>query len=174
MPTKQAPIDIILKGLLAITLAADVHEIVGFETPFKVRHQRHRYAQRQDRPCISFRLVNLARDEERQTYHTSSEVCWAAEIDIIVDLELPPESATIDADATGWNNLAVTANEVMKLFVEDASPIKTIVDDVLTGDTDPDEETKPDEGRLAQGIIVLYRTLFSDPNHLLSPEENGL
>lgn len=152
----------------AATEAEDLHLVVGLAEPIKIRHVRHRATQKTERPAIAFRLVNIELDEARQQVHTQDEVCWAMTVDIIVDLELAPEADSGGDDPTGWNQLAALANLTSNIFLQASGALSIGVDDILPGDTDPDEDSTPDEGRLAQGIIVLYRTLRSDLNLLLT------
>lgn len=153
--------------------AADLQTAFGLAEPIRVRHVRHRNTMKTERPCISLRLVSIEIDPERQQIHTQAETCWAMTVDIIVDMELSAEADSAGDDPTGWNQLAGTAAYVASLFLHPASNLLTLVDDTLPGDIDPDEDSTPDDGRLAQSIVVLYRTLRSDLNHLLNSEENA-
>lgn len=167
MPFPTTPAHEILERMKTMTIAADLGTAFGMTEPFKVRHFRHRNAMKTERPGIAFRLVEDALDEENQQIHTQDEVCWRMKIDIVVDLELVPD---VDggADPTGWNQLAATAGAVANLFLAGESNLQGLVDDVLPGDVDPDEDTTPDDGRLARSVVVLYRTLRSDVNTLLN------
>lgn len=173
MPIMQSPSSRILARMLAIAQATDIGTALGLPT-LNVRHERNRRASIGERPAMSLRLVKIELDPDRQVIHTSSEVCWQMTVDIVIDFELPSEGQDVDGDDTGWNNVTVAGNAFAALFIAEASPIRALVDDVIYGDIDPDEDSTPDNGRLAQSVIVLYRTLWNDPNHLLAPEENGL
>jgi len=174
MPVKISPITKVLIRMKTIAAAGNVHERVGLEEPFKIRHLRNRKATKGEVPAMSLRLVTIELDPDRQAIHTSSEVCWKATVDMVLDIDLPPEEESDESDPTGWNILTVSANEFAGLYLDEFSDIRKLVDDVMPGDVDPDEDSTPDNGRLAQSVVVLYRTLWNDPNHLLSPEENGL
>ena len=174
MPVALHPSTRILNLMLAIAKAAEVHELVGLPTEFTIRHERNRRVTAGDMPAMSLRLVTVELDKDRQTIHSSSEVCWAMTVDLVLDMNLPPEQSVTEPDPTGWNNLMVAANAFARLYLSEDSTIRTIVDDVIYGDVDPDDDSKPDTGRLAQSVIVLYRTLWNDPNHLLTSEENGI
>lgn len=164
----------ILKRMKEIAIAANLHTTFGLAQPFFIRHSRHRISKVTERPGISFRLVDIRLDENNQQIHTQAEVCWAMTVDIIIDMELPAEiDDGTGNDPTGWNQLAATGNCVANLFLDPASTLLTMVDDTLVGDIDPDEDSTPDNGRLAQSIIVLYRTLRSDLNQMLNSEENA-
>lgn len=152
---------------------ANLQAAFGLAEPFQVRHHRNRATQKTERPCVSLRLVSIEIDPDRQQVHTQAEVCWAMTVDIVVDIELAPEADSAGADPTGWNQLAGAAAYVANLFLDPGSDLLTLVDDTLPGDIDPDEDSTPDDGRLAQSIVVLYRTLRSDLNHLLNSEENA-
>lgn len=168
MPYPTSPAEQILERMKTIAVAANLHTAFGLTDAFKIRHTRHRNSQKTERPGVAFRLVNIELDPDRQQVHTQDEVCWAMTVDIVIDLELPPEADTAGDDPTGWNRLAGTAAAFANLFLEPASDLLTLVDDTLPGDIDPDEDSTPDDGRLAQSVIVLYRTLRSDLNHLLT------
>lgn len=173
MPIMQSPSSRILGRMLEIAKATDIGAALGL-TSISARHERNRRATIGERPAMSLRLVKIELDPDRQVVHTSSEVCWQMTVDIVIDMELPKEGEDVDGDDTGWNNVTVAANAYAALFIAEGSSIRGLVDDVIYGDIDPDEDSTPDNGRLAQSVIVLYRTLWNDPNHLLAPEENGL
>lgn len=175
MPYPEAPETKILKRMVDMTVTADLATLFGLSTPFKIRHTRHRLPQKTEKPAISFRLVDISLDEARQQIHTQDEVCWAMTVDIIVDLVLAVEAEDANAgdDPTGWNALLATARTTANLFFAPGNDLLGLVDDTLPGDVDPDEDSTPDDGRLAQSIVVLYRTLRSDLNYLLNSEENA-
>lgn len=167
MPFPLSPEHQILEAMKAVVEAADLHTAFGLAEPFTVRHFRNRQSQKTERPCIALRLVDVALDPERQAIHSQDEVCWRMEVDVVVDMELAAEADAGGGDPTGWNHLAATGNTVCNLFLDVTSAIFPLVDDTLPGDKDPDEDSTPDDGRLAQGIVVLYRTLRTDLNTVL-------
>lgn len=172
MPFPKSPISRILTRMKDIAEAAELHVAFGMEVPFKYRHERHRRTTRSERPGVAFRLVNIAVDGDAG--QDQSEIAWKAEIDIVIDLELPSEDVENGGDETGWDMLSATGNAVANLFLPNESPLRLLVDDILPGDVDPDEDSKPDDARLAQSLVVLYRTPWDDLNTLLSSEENAL
>jgi len=172
MPFPISPISRILKRMKEIAEGAQLHEQFEMEQPFKFRHERHRRTTRGERPGVAFRLVNITVDGDAG--QGQSEIAWRAEIDIVVDLELPSENVDNGGDETGWDMLSATGNEVANLFLPNESELRRLVDDILPGDVDPDEDSKPDDARLAQSLVVLYRTPWDDLNTLLSSEENAL
>ena len=171
MPFPQSPTDRILDRMVDMTVAANLHTEFGLATPFTVRHFRNRNTTKTERPAIAFRLVSEEINPEIGA--ALGEVGWAMTVDIVVDMNLRPEGDLTTPDESGWNQLAGTANRVANLFLDPSSQLLTMVDDTLPGDKDPDEDSTPDEGRLVQSILVLYRTLRSDLNHLLNSEENA-
>lgn len=174
MPFPEAPETKILKRMVTMASAASLHTVFGLPGPFTVRHERHRSTQKTERPAISFRLVDIGLNEALQEIHTQDEVCWKMVVDIVVDLVLAPEADNSGGDdPTGWNALLATANSVANLFLVDGNDLLGLIDDTLPGDVDPDEDSTPDDGRLVRSIVVLYRTLRSDLNHLLNSEENA-
>lgn len=179
MPVPLPPETRILEAMknIAVDNAGALSDTFGLAA-LTVRHFRHRHTDKNERPGIALRYVQSEVDNERGPMHTSSEQCWAMTVDIVVDLTLKPErshnlAAGDDNDATGWDRLIGLARTVAGIYVDMDSPLRDLVDDVLHGDTDPDEDSQPDEGRLAISVIVLYRTLYSDPMSLLAPGENA-
>jgi hypothetical protein len=156
-----------------IAIAANLHTAFGQAEAFNYRHWRNRNTTKAERPCCAFRIVNIELDDSNQQVHTQSEICWKMTVDVVLDFALAPELDVGGDDPTGWNMLAGTANAISNLYLSPTSDLLSIVDDVLPGDTDPDEDSTPDDGRLAQSIVVLYRTLRSDLNYLLNSEENA-
>lgn len=179
MPIPIAPETRILERMKEIAIAADIGAVFEIADPLTVRHYRHRKASKTERPSLSFRYDGTAFDETRQGFHTSSEVCWQMPVSIIIDLALLPEKsdhalpAADDNDATGWDRLIAVGRYASKLFVAMDSPLRGLVDDILPADVDPDDDSQPDDGRLAASVVVLYRTLSEDPLYLLAPEENA-
>lgn len=169
----------ILERAKTILEGVAFHTIFGLPEPATIRHERHRKASKSEIPGIALRLVSTEIDNERGPYHTSSEVCWALTFEIVVDLELLAEKsdkslpAGDDNDVTGWDRLLGVGRYAAGQLVKRESAMRGLVDDLLYGDIDPDEDTQPDKGRLAASVIVLYRTLFDDPMRLLGPEQNG-
>ena len=172
MPFPISPISRILEEMKTIAEAAQLHVAFQMEEPFKYRHERHRRTTRSERPGVAFRLVSISVDGDAG--QGQSEIAWRAEIDIVTDLELPSEDVSGGGDPTGWNMLAGSSNAHVNLFLSNDSPLRQLVDDILPGDVDPDEDSKPDDARLAQSLVVLYRTPWDDLNTLLSSEENAL
>lgn len=178
MPIPLPPETVILESMKAIGIAADVHVPFGIAEPLTFRHFRHRETAREERPGVALILVESEIDNQRGQFHTSSEQCWAMTVRVIVDLEFLPEKdhalpASDDNDATGWDRIMGVARTLAGHYVKMDSALRDLVDDVLYGDIDPDEDSKPDEGRLAFDIIVLYRTHHEDPMLLLGPGDNA-
>jgi hypothetical protein len=178
MPVPVSPETRILEKMKEIAVAADVATAFELAGEFLIRHYRHRQAGKSERPGAALRYVSSEIDQDRGSFHTSSEVCWAMSVDIVVDTTLlaekgHDEAAGDDNDATGWDRLTAIARWLAKLYVDMGSELRDLVDDVLYGGIDPNEDSQPDDGRLAITVVVLYRTLHADPLHLLSPEENA-
>jgi len=178
MPFPLPPETVILEEMKALLFAANIHTVFGLSKPLTVRHYRHRQSELAERPGLAIRYVSSEIDNERGAFHTSSEQCRAMTVDLVFDsvilAEVDGNVAPGDAnDATGWDRLLGVGHYAAGLCVRMASPLRLIVDDLLYGDVDPDENTQPDEGRLAISVVVLYRTLFEDPLLLLGPEQNG-
>lgn len=168
MPFPQTPLHKILTRMVDMTTAANVHTAFGLSTPFTVRHMRNRISAKTERPAITLQVISVEAD---RNFSSMAEAHWALTVAIVVDMELPSEAS--GGDPTGWNQLQAVANYVASLFLAPGNALLTLVDDTTIGDTDPDEESTPDDGRLAQDIVVLYRTLRSDLNAMLNSEENA-
>ena len=178
MPIPIPPETRILELMKQIAVDADLHTTFELAEPFTVRHFRHRNTHKKERPGIALLLVESEIDNERGPYHTSSEQCWAMTVRVLLDMEFLSEKAhdlpaSDENDATGWDRILGVGRTLAGHYVMMDGPLRTLVDDVLYGDIDPDEDSKPDEGRLAFDIIVLYRTHHEDPMLLLGPGENA-
>ena len=178
MPIPLPPETVILERMRDIAIAANIHTVLGYGDPFVVRHYRHRNTLKEEKPGIALNLIQTEIDNERGQMHTHSEQCWAMTVRVVVDLSLLPEQPVGTAagdsnDVTGWDRLLAAARLVAGEYVKMGSDLRNLVDDVLYGDIDPDEDSQPDEGRLAIDVIVLYRTYIEDPMLLLGPETNA-
>lgn len=174
MPFPLTPEARILIEMKTIAVAANMHTAFGQATPFTVRHERHRKSSAAERPAVALRMVNVEIDANRGGIHSQSEICWAMTVEVVVDMEIPAEGSVDDDDPTGWNRVGATAGAFANLFIAEASALRAIVDDIVPADIDPDEDSQTDKARLARSVVVLYRTLWNDQNHLLTSEENGL
>ncbi len=168
----------ILMRMKEIAEAAKLGTTLGLEKEFTVRHFRGRKADYTERPSLGIRWMLSDRDEEEQSAHTHSEICWRMEVDLVVDMNLPAEDEDADdpsarADLTGWDHLTAAAAMFANLFLDPDGPFIGFVDDCIPGRLDPDEDSKPDQGRLAIALIVLYRTSATDQMRLLTAEMNA-
>lgn len=180
MPVPLPPETRILEAMKEIAVDEAAALALAFGLPaLTVRHFRHRHADKKsERPGIALLYVQSEVDNDRGRMHTHSEQCWVMTVRIVVDLSLLAERANDEPagdtnDATGWDRLLGIGRTVAGLYTSMNSPLRLLVDDVLYGDVGPDEDSTPDEGRLAIAVDVLYRTLYEDPLHLLAPGENG-
>lgn len=163
---------------IAVAAAPALTADFGLSRDLTVRHFRHRHADKKEQPGVALLYVQSEVDNDRGRMHTSSEQCWAMTVKIVVDMALMPERAIDlpagdDNDATGWDRLLALGRTVAGLYVNMGSELRELVDDVMIGDVDPDEDSQPEAGRLAVNVDVLYRTLYSDPLFLLAPGENA-
>jgi hypothetical protein len=169
MARPPSPEGILLNTAVAYvrTFAAQIQADFEFATLPTVRHRRNRHALASERPNIALRLVDIERDPERQQIHSQEEVCWRATIDVIVDVALPSEES--EDDPSGWEILTSLVRFITGKLCDPNGVMLTVADDVWHGDIDPDEDSRPDDGRLAGSIYVLYRTNWTDPNTLIAP-----
>ena len=178
MPIPLPPETKILERVKSIITALPLKTTFGLDKAVTVRHERHRRTNKEEVPGVAIRYLETEIDNESGSMHTSSEQCWVLSLELVVDLGLLPEKSIGAAsgdfiDATGWDRLLGMAHYCAGALVAMDSPLRTLIDDVEHGDVAPDEDSQPDQGRLARRVNVLYRTLYDDPLHLLSPEENA-
>lgn len=159
-------------------------DLVGLHLPavsgvsdVKTRHTRNRYANAEERPALSFRMVSDQPRDQPQ-YHSMWEVVRELEIDMQVDADLPTEDS--EEDPTGLDTLGWLANCALKILKDDDRQypsadgryLEDMIDDVIDAGVIPDEDSEADEARFIHRIVVLYRTPVNDPNKLLAAGEN--
>lgn len=171
MSIPATPVSRIMAEMFRIADEADVGTLLGLGSSIAVRHYRHRPTNASERPCLALRVADDALNDEFENT-TMDEVPRLLEVDLVLDMELVPEQDGEDAlsdsvDPTGWDHLYGIALTYAKLFLAYDSELRDLVDDVLPGDHDPDQDSKPDDGRLVISVRVLYRTRFDDPLELL-------
>jgi len=140
-----------------------------------VRHTRHRWANVEERPCISLRMVS---DEPDDDYHGMQERRNMLAVDMQIDADLQTEDSELDP--TGLERLSAIANAALQVLkakeprAEDpaGATIYDVCDEIVDLGVQSDDDNEADEGRFIHRIIVLYRTAIEDPNLLLAEGEN--
>lgn len=165
----KAPHIRILEALVA-TL-----ELVNFEdragvVGVTIRHTRNRYPTSSEKPCISVRWLGNE-DQADEQYANAWERYKLCNIDLVADAAIEAEDSQVDE--TGWDRLSRMLAAAFEKLREEGTPLYDLMNWVQDRDTDPDEDSKPDEGRLVQAISVLYRVRTDQPNVLLAQGENG-
>lgn len=168
----------ILMRMKSVLDAADLSGLSGTAN-VTVRHTRHRWANVEERPCISLRMVS---DEPRgdDSYHTLQERVCELAVDMQVDADLQTEDSELDP--TGLERLSAIANAALKVLKQrdpeaedaDGNHLYQVCDQVLDLGVQSDDDNEADEGRFIHRIIVLYRTAIDDPSQLLAEGENLL
>lgn len=166
----------ILRRIKGVLDNADLDGLSGVAN-IKVRHTRHRWANPEEKPCISLRMVS---DEPRgeQQYHSMAERVCELAIDMQIDAELQTEDSELDP--TGLERLGAIANAALMVLKQrdpdaqdaDGATLYQVCDDVVDLGVQSDDDNEADEARFIHRIIVLYRTAIEDPNLLLAEGEN--
>lgn len=166
----------ILLRMASVLVAADLAGLSGVAN-VKVRHTRNRWANAEEKPCISLRVVS---DEPRadDQFHTHLEKVCELAIDMQVDAELQTEDSELDP--TGLDRLGAIANAALRVLRQRDPPsldaagkhLYEVCDGIVDLGVQPDEDSEGDEGRFIHRIVVLYRTDIDDPNLLLAEGEN--
>lgn len=163
----------ILKRLAGILRAADLSGMSGVAN-ITVRHTRNRWANAEEKPAISIRMVS---DEvNTEAYVTQSERLCYLSVDLQIDADLASEDS--DLDPTGLERLGQIAGAAMTVLKDETATddegniLRTLCDDVVDEGVQADDDNEADEARFIHRIVVLYRTLIDNPNHLLSHEES--
>jgi hypothetical protein len=136
-----------------------------------VRHQRHRYPLASEKPCVSLRWLGNDPGTPDGTYITQDERQKLGHWRLEIDLNLATEDS--EADPTGWGDVSLVAAAAFAALNDPASPLRALCDWLTAGDETPDEDSKPDDGRLVYPFDVVYRVRTDDPNELLVPGENA-
>lgn len=157
----------ILERMRQLLLAADLDGMSGTAN-VRVRHTRHRWANAEEKPCISIRMVS---DEGQDHYPTQGERRNELEIDLQIDADLQTEDSELDP--TGLERLGAIANAAIKVLKDgEPDPAANLWDDVVDAGVVADDDNTADEARFIHRITVLYRTAIEDPNILLAAGEN--
>ena len=139
-----------------------------------VRHTRNRWANSEEKPAISIRMV--ADEVNTEAYVTQSERLCYLSIDLQIDTELQTEDSEIDP--TGLERLGMIANAALailkdpELTTADGLFMRGVCDDVVDEGVQADDDSEADEARFIHRVVVLYRTPINDPSILLAAEEN--
>lgn len=173
MPPPVTPRVRILERMKGVLEHADLEGMSGV-ADITVRHTRSRWANPEEVPAISLRMVS---DEPRDGIYPSAwERLNSMEIDLQVNANLQSEDSNLDP--TGLERLSQIANAAVTVLKDvdatdaDGAKLRDVCDDVEDHGVVPDEDNEADEARFIHRIVVLYRTSNTDPNTLLAAGEN--
>lgn len=172
MPLLPVPpfIRLLEAALASLVLVEDWVETTGVDVN-TVRHARDRQPTRSEGKTVSLDWVGNEDTDIDEIQKNAQEKQKRCMIDITIDLKRRTESSA--EDPTGWLDHGRVAARVLMALRDEDGPLMQLCDWVIDGEEDPDEDSKPDEGRLVKRISVVYRVRADDPNHLLAMGENG-
>jgi len=161
---------VLLRKMAELGRAADYTQ-AGVTDPVTVRHARNRKPVRGEVPAIS--LILVSDDPQPDEFDRNAwEKVRQMVVDVQVDVDLPTEESQIDD--TGMAILMMMiAVFVASLRGPDQTWLDQLCDVVLMGSLEPDDRSKPDDGRMTRALTVLYRVRSDDENVLLAAGENG-
>lgn len=178
---------VILPALRAHFRAAVAAAVVAgiIDEPFKVRHWRFRDPSKNEWPCVSLRYrgedpQGTTRPTDGDDLSTSEEV-FELMIDLVADAELPPEKDEEEGDDEGPGDdptgmrvpsgmLEILLNSI---FTPGQLPVTLgglAYDIRYDGTADDEDESKPDNVRLSERLVIEYRVRKEAPTHLLLGE----
>lgn len=181
------PRQVILPALRAHFRAAVAAAVVAgvIAEPFKVRHWRFRDPGKAEWPCVSIRYrgedpQGTTRPNDGDDLSTSEEV-FELMVDLVADAEIPPERDEEDGDDQRLEDdetgMRVPSEMLEILFHSIFTPGELPVtlgglayDIRYDGTADDDDESKPDNVRLSERLVIEYRVRKEAPTHLLLGE----
>ena len=170
MPIGPTPEERLLEAVVATAMGVDYE--VEAATPIKtVRHFRSRHVLKVDRNAISYRYQGDEDYEREGQYRNAHERVKVIHIGVIIDLNLEDEEG--GEDPTGWGQHFRVYYAQLAALRDPDGPLLQLCDWIVDGDGEPDEDSKPDEGRLVKTISVVYRVRSEAPHVLLAQGENG-
>lgn len=152
----------------------------GQPMELKLRWARNRYTTLEEKPCVALAFVSDSpvdpQDSDR--YPSAGEALRECALDIIVDIDLPTETAVEEeqliADVAGLEILSHVERRVVQAlkagWIDQAgnpSPLSAKAHWVQEIGVDNDEDLIDFNGRLVSRVNVLYRVSSEDPTKLL-------
>lgn len=136
-----------------------------------VRHRRNRFTNDSELPCIAIAWVSDEVIDEEASFLTAYEKTRGLTVDLVVDSLIADEESEADPTA----NLALTSLVAASVTAlqDKESPIGLISETVSLRDMAPDEDSKPDKGRLVATLFVVYRVRVDDESILLAEGINA-
>lgn len=135
-----------------------------------VRHARNRRPLESELPCISIRWIGNEDHNPDDQYKTAGERVRRCNIDLEIELKIPDEES--GQDSTAWLLLGRVGAAAFEAINDEDGALRQLCDWVTDVEDQPDEDSKPDEGRLVKAIYVVYRVRSEAPNVLLAVGEN--
>jgi hypothetical protein len=136
-----------------------------------VRHYRNRTSASQEQAGYALSIEWLGNNDNPSDINTAWDRTKAMDMRLAVSGPLKTEDSEIDP--TGWLILSLINAVAVQALKDPASPLGLLYQDISDGDTGPDQDSSPDNGRLEQSLSVLYRVLTTDPNVLLAQGVDG-
>lgn len=177
----------ILAALRAHFRAAVAAAVVAGTIPkkFKVRHWRFRSPGTNEWPCVSLRYAGddpqgTTRPVDGDELSTSEEV-WELSVDLVADAALPAEKDEEEGDDEGPDDDPTglrVPSDMLELLLnslftpgEHAVTLGGMAYDIrYDGSAEDDGDSKPDNVRLSERIVIEYRVRKEAPTHLLLGE----
>jgi hypothetical protein len=177
----------LLSALRAHFRAAVAAAVVAGDIPkaFKVRHWRFRNPSTKEWPCVSLRYAGddpqgTTRPTDGDRLSTSEEV-FELGITLQADAALPAEKDEENGDDEGPDDDPTglrVPSEMLELllnslFTPGEQPVTLggmAYDIRYDGSADDDDDSKPDNVRLSERIVIEYRVRKEAPTHLLLGE----
>lgn len=176
-PAFRTPTDLILRAVKAVLDAFD-WQAAGLEEQLHIRHARRRFSTPDEFPCLTIRWEQdePRQADQEQSYLTADEMAVEMRITLEVETETlqednaPPQ----DEDDTGLGYASAIAALAMRALRDpEGALLQLWADSVSDRGRAEDPESKPDEARYEQSVIVLYRVLERDPSVLLARGVNA-
>ena len=167
---QPAPHVRILLAIADVGRSVDYLEEAGIAEPVTIRHARNRKPVRSERPCITIIMTgDEPRPDEmqRNDWETTREMTF----DLQADMELPTEVS--DEDPTGLGDISLFLAAMVYAIRAPGNPLLQLVDWVMPGKLDPNDDSPSDDGRMTRGLSVVYRVRSDDENELLAAGEQS-
>jgi hypothetical protein len=138
----------------------------AFGEPVTVRHGRFRGPAVESLPDLAMHFVRTGTPENFATAINMHETMMQLDIDLVAEIELPPEDAGIDV--TGCLRLSNLMALAIAAVTDPDRSLVPLAHQIVRGDIAPDDQSRPDQARMTCEISVLYRVRTDNHDVLLS------
>lgn len=148
------------------------------DKPLMVRHFGVRQPRSDELPCLSLEWTGSTDQDQQQQYKSAGQRQKIMGLRLQVDIAPGEDVYDVNNpnagdDPTRWlRHLRVVAVALMALR-DEAGALRQLATWITDVDKAPDEDSKPDIGRLVMQSDVVYLVSTTDPNRLFAPGENG-